>query len=286
MLTGIRQRERLRDRIGAKWRGAHFADRIDVGEDRLTEDRRLLQGPNSRVRELAFLMEAAFDFFRGFRVLHFVGPCVTVFGSARFGEGHPYYALAREAGAALARMGFTVMTGGGPGLMEAANRGAYEAGGRSVGCNIQLAHEQRPNPYMQRSLTCHHFFVRKVLLFKYSYAFVALPGGVGTIDELFEALTLIQTGKIERFPVVLLGTEYWAPLSTLLESMAASGTIAAADPRLVFITDSVTEAVAYLERHAVDRFALREPRPSRWFWEQGSVRPGAPALPASEVRGR
>jgi uncharacterized protein (TIGR00730 family) len=244
-------------------------------------DRILLEGPHSRRDELRLVAGALFDFVRGFRVLHFVGPCVTVFGSARFREGHAYYALGREVGRRLSDLGFTVMTGGGPGLMEAANRGAREAGGRSVGCNIQLPAEQLPNPYLDRSVTCRHFFVRKVLLFKYSYAFVALPGGVGTIDELFEALTLIQTGKIDRFPVVLIGTEYWRPLTDLLAQMAAAGAMAAADRRLLFATDSVDDAIAYLERNAIDRFKLRAPRPSRWFGERAVV-----PLPASTTRSR
>ena len=241
---------------------------------RTRDDERLLEGPHSRTRELLFLLHAFADFLRGFRVLHFVGPCVTVFGSARFAEGHPYYALGREVGARLAGMGFTVMTGGGPGLMEAANRGARDGGGRSVGCNIELPEEQRPNAYLDRVVTCRHFFVRKVLLFKYSYAFVALPGGIGTVDELFEALTLIQTRKVARFPIVLIGTAYWQPLTTLLESLAAAGAIAAADLRLVFTTDSVGDAMAHLDRHAIDRFNLRRLRPSRWFGERGPA-PGA-----------
>ena len=231
------------------------------------EDVALLQGPHSRTRELLLLLQATADFLHGFRVLHFVGPCVTVFGSARFADGHPYYALAREVGGRLARVGFTVMTGGGPGLMEAANRGAREAGGGSVGCNIALPQEQQPNAYMDRSVTCRHFFVRKVLLFKYSYGFVALPGGVGTIDELFEALTLIQTRKIARFPIVLMGCDYWKPLTGLLERMAAAGALDRSDLDLVFATDSVDAAIAHLERNAVDRFALRAPAPSRWLGE-------------------
>jgi uncharacterized protein (TIGR00730 family) len=209
---------------------------------------------------------------------------VTVFGSARFREGHPFYALARDVGGGLARLGFTVMTGGGPGLMEAANRGAREAGGRSVGCNIELPEEQQPNAFMDRSVTCRHFFVRKVLLFKYSYAFVALPGGGGTIDELFEALTLIQTRKIDRFPVVLVGTAYWQPLTDLFAQMAREGAIAPADLRLLFVTDSVADAMAYLERNAIELFALRQPRPSRWFGERPAHAPEP--LPASGPRGR
>src|SRR5580765_4789395 len=167
-------------------------------------DRYFLAGPHSRFRELQLLGRAVRDFVRGFRVLHFVGPCVTVFGSARFGESHPHYATAREVGRRVAELGFTVMTGGGPGLMEAANRGAREAGGRSVGCNIELPQEQAPNPYLDRSVTIRHFSVRKTLLMKYSYAFVVCPGGVGTLDELFEALTLIQTGNVMNFPIVLM----------------------------------------------------------------------------------
>src|SRR5262245_21448532 len=161
------------------------------------EVRRFLQGPQARRSELFRAIRIFIEFIRGFRALHFVGPCVTVFGSARFKEDHPYYALGREVGRALARAGFTVMTGGGPGIMEAANRGAKDVGGRSVGCNIELPEEQRPNPYLDRWITFRHFFVRKVMLVKYSYAFVALPGGFGTLDEIFETATLVQTGKIK-----------------------------------------------------------------------------------------
>src|SRR5438046_4630492 len=156
-------------------------------------DEILLEEPRSRIRELITLIRVMRDFLRGFRVLHFVGPCVTVFGSARVKIDSPYYELARKMGAAIARLGFTVMTGGGPGIMEAANRGAKDVGGRSVGCNIELASEQAANPYLDRCVRMHYFFVRKALLVKYSYAFVVMPGGAGTLDELFEAVTLIQT---------------------------------------------------------------------------------------------
>jgi hypothetical protein len=159
------------------------------------------------------------------------------------------------------------MTGGGPGLMEAANRGAREAGGRSVGCNIALPHEQQPNAFLDRWVTCHYFFVRKVLLFKYSYGFIALPGGVGTIDELFEAFTLIQTGKVRQFPMILIGTAYWRPLTDLLRRMVVDGAIAPSDIELLFVTDNVDDAIAHLERNAIDRFALRAPKPSRWLGE-------------------
>jgi len=233
-------------------------------------DRILLEGPHSRLRELRLLFGAVVDFLRGFRTLHFVGPCVTVFGSARFHEDHPYYALAREVGSRVSRLGFTVMTGGGPGLMEAANRGARDAGGRSVGCNIILQEEQDPNPYLDCVVTCRHFFVRKVLLFKYSYGFVALPGGIGTMDELFEALTLIQTRKIEHFPVVLIGSDYWQPLVALLDRMADAGTIARADLDLLLVTDDLDRAMRHLEVQAIEHFGLRarpRPKPSRWLGE-------------------
>jgi uncharacterized protein (TIGR00730 family) len=159
------------------------------------------------------------------------------------------------------------MTGGGPGLMEAANRGAREAGGRSVGCNIALPREQKPNAFLDRWVTCHYFFVRKVLLFKYSYGFIALPGGVGTIDELFEAFTLIQTGKIRQFPMILFGSAYWYPLIDLLHRMVIDGAMAASDIELLFVTDNVADAIMYLEANAIDRFALRAPKPSQWLGE-------------------
>ena len=236
-----------------------------------TDDRILLEGPHSRFREILILFRAARDFVRGFRGLHFVGPCITVFGSARFPEGHQYYQLGREVGRALAGLGFTVMTGGGPGVMEAANRGAQEAGGRSVGCNVTLPHEQFPNRYLDRYVTCHYFFVRKVLLFKYSYGFVVLPGGLGTLDELTEALTLIQTGKILQFPVVLMGAGYWKPFTELLREMVALGTVSATDLDLFLVTDSVPEAMAHIEHHAIRRFGLTKrsvPPPQEWLGEE------------------
>lgn len=198
------------------------------------------------------------EFIRGFRTLHFVGPCVTVFGSARFHEDHPYYQLTRRVGAHLARIGFTVMTGGGPGLMEAASRGAKEAGGFTVGCNIVLPEEQKLNPYLDRAVSFDHFFVRKVMLVKYSYAFVVMPGGIGTMDELFEALTLIQTKKIENFPVVLMGSEYYRPLMGVLAKMLRAGTIDNTDLDLLLVTDSVEEAMSHIEKHAIEPFGLQK----------------------------
>ncbi len=232
-------------------------------------DRVLLEGPNSRLRELLLVWKAVRDFVVGFRRLHFVGPCVSVFGSARFHDGHPYYAVGREVGRRLSGMGFAVMTGGGPGIMEAANRGAHEAGGLSVGCNIELPFEQAPNPYLDRWVTCHYFFVRKVLLFKYSYGFVVLPGGLGTLDELNEALTLIQTGKIADFPVVLIGTAYWEPYMALLREMVREAALSPRDLDLLKVTDDLDEAMAHIEAHTVNRFGLRRvSRPAWWLGER------------------
>lgn len=219
-------------------------------------ERFFLEGPQPRKWELGTVLRVAREFIRGFRTLHFVGPCITVFGSARFKEDHPYYQIARTVGSRLVALGFTVMTGGGPGIMEAANRGAKEAGGMSVGCNILLPHEQKPNRYLDVWLTFRYFFVRKVMLVKYSYGFIVLPGGVGTMDELFESATLIQTGKIESFPVVLIGREYYRPLTDLLEQMVLVGTIDKKDLDLILVTDSIDEAMAHIQTHAIDRFGL------------------------------
>ena len=214
----------------------------------IREDRRLLEGPRSRTAEFFRVMRIAREFIRGFRALHFVGPCVTVFGSARFSEDHRYYQLAREIGGRLAEQGFTVLTGGGPGIMEAANRGAQEAGGRSIGCTIILPEEQAANPYVDQVVTFRYFFVRKVMLVKYSQAFIIMPGGFGTMDEAFEAATLIQTGKIFNFPIVFVGTEYWGPLFDFLkETMLAEQTIASRDVDGFILTDSVDDVIGRLE---------------------------------------
>jgi uncharacterized protein (TIGR00730 family) len=234
------------------------------------EDRFFLEGPRSRTQELFFTIQVMLEFIKGFRVLHFVGPCVSVFGSARLTENNPYYELAREVGRHIAQSGFTVMTGGGPGIMEAANRGAKEAGGRSVGCNIVLPVQQKPNLYMDTWVTFRHFFVRKVLLLKYSYAFVVMPGGLGTMDELFEVVTLIQSKKIMNFPVVLIGKEYFQPVMDFFKRMVLEGTINTSDLDLFLLTDSVDEAMAHIERHAVEKFMLRRlkvPKPSKLLGE-------------------
>jgi uncharacterized protein (TIGR00730 family) len=220
-------------------------------------DEIFLEGPHSRLDEFVTLLRVIRDFLRGFRVLHFVGPCVTVFGSARVQPATPNYELARQMGAAIARLGFTVMTGGGPGTMEAANRGAKEVGGRSVGCSIELPVEQKPNAYLDRCVTLHYFFVRKTLLLKYSYAFVVMPGGAGTLDELFEALTLIQTGKIKNFPIVIMGTDYWKELLDFIKKMATVGMISEADVGLVYATDSVEQAIEHIRSNAIEPFGLR-----------------------------
>jgi len=236
-------------------------------------DEIFLDGPRSRFAEFCTLLRVMRDFLRGFRALHFVGPCVTVFGSARIKPDDPHYELARKMGAAIARLGFTVMTGGGPGIMEAANRGAKEVGGRSVGCNIELPFEQTSNMYLDRCVRLHYFFVRKALLIKYSYAFVVMPGGVGTLDELFEALALIQNEKIKHFPIVIMGTHYWRQLISFIEQMAQRGKISSSDLHLIFATDSVEEAIAHIRDKAIEPFGLKRVVHMRrhfpWLGESG-----------------
>jgi uncharacterized protein (TIGR00730 family) len=235
-----------------------------VPEDDL---RRFLAGPQSRWREARLAGRIVKEFVRGFRALHFAGPCVTVFGSARFTPGHHAYALARAVGFGLARAGFTVMTGGGGGVMEAANRGAREAGGRSLGCNITLPVEQTPNPYLDRFITFRYFFVRKVMLVKYSYAFVVLPGGFGTLDELFETATLIQTRKVSSFPLVLMDEAFWKPMLGFLDHLVAAKTIEPADVARLIVTDDVETAVEAIRTAAMAQFGLsygRRPQ-RRWY---------------------
>ena len=233
------------------------------------QERYFLEGPKSRYDEFKFTLQVLFEFIKGFRAFHFVGPCVTVFGSARTPDEHHYYEMAYEIGKRLSGIGFTVMTGGGPGIMEAANKGAKDAGGRSVGCNIELPFEQDPNPYMDKWVTFKYFFVRKVLLMKYSYAYVVMPGGAGTMDELFETITLIQTEKISDFPVVIIGKEYWKNLIELLDDFVAQKTIGAEDLDLFIVTDSVDEAIAHIEKNAVEKYKLvkRVFKPKKIFWE-------------------
>ena len=212
-------------------------------------DESLLAGARGTLSNLKDSLDIAREFYYGFRSLRNIGPCVTVFGSARFQEDHSYYQLARATACELGQCGYTIMTGGGPGIMEAANRGARDAGVLSVGCNIELPMEQHPNPYLDLWTEFNHFFVRKVMLVKYSSAFVVLPGGFGTMDEVFETLTLIQTAKIKRFPLVVMGTDYWRHLRDFIQSaMIAEDTILPEDMDPILITDEVSEAVAFIEQ--------------------------------------
>jgi hypothetical protein len=206
------------------------------------------------------------EFSRGFAALYDLGPAVTVFGSARFGEDTEHYHKAMELGCELAKAGFAVITGGGPGIMEAANRGAHEANGISVGCNIILPNEQKPNPYVNKSVYFHHFFVRKVMLVKYSCAFVVMPGGVGTLDEMFEAATLIQTRKMGPFPIICFGTKFWEELRHLMAQLIASGSVGEDELDFFQMTNSPKEAVelvvsAFPEsvRTALKRIAAANP---------------------------
>jgi uncharacterized protein (TIGR00730 family) len=238
------------------------------------EERMFLEGPHSRGFEFRRAFRIFWELMYGFRHLHFLGPCVTVFGSARFSEPHPYYLLTRELGAQIAQAGFTVMTGGGPGLMEAANRGAKDAKGTSIGCNITLPQEQKPNPYLDKWVEFRYFFVRKVMLAKYSYGFIAMPGGFGTLDELFEIATLVQTGKIKNFPIILMGSEYWSPLLRFIHTtLLTNGAIDRRDVERILITDSPTEAVTHIQSCAIEQFGLhyaaRHKPPRRLFFESG-----------------
>ena len=226
---------------------------------------KFLAGPQNRWKELLFASKVFFEFIKGFRALHFVGPCVTVFGSARFKEGHAYYEKTVELSARIAELGFTIMTGGGPGIMEAANKGAKQVGGRSVGCNIVLPHEQNHNPYLDKWVNIKYFFVRKTLLLKYSYAFVVMPGGFGTLDEYFEALTLIQTKKINEFPIVIFDTVFHQMLIAHINLLKEEQTISPNDTDLFLVTDSVDEAVAYIQRNSIIRFNLKTEKPYRPF---------------------
>ena len=222
-------------------------------------EKAFLRGRRTRNEDLESVVTIFLEFLRGFESFDFEGPCVTVFGSSRFKEDHEYYGLAREMGAALARAGYAVMTGGGPGLMEAANRGAKEEGGLSLGCNIQLPREQKPNAYLDKFIEFEHFFVRKVMLVKYSSAFVVMPGGYGTLDEAFEVATLIQTGKLERFPIIGLGGDFWSKLREFArETMIGEGVISAEDIAFIHPTESVAEAMSYLPPTADLSTVVRE----------------------------
>lgn len=237
---GIAAWERAWD---AHWSGGgHSSYELPAGS-LMNQGRDFLLSARTPEHEEARLGQIIMEFSRGFSALYDLGPAVTVFGSARFGEGHPYYQLGVEVGRELAKAGFAVMTGGGPGIMEAANRGAYEANGVSVGCNIILPHEQKPNPYVNKSIDFHHFFVRKVMLVKYSCAYVVMPGGLGTMDELFETATLIQTHKMGPFPMVCLGAKFWREFQELMAQLVGEKTVSADELDFMQITDSPKEAV-------------------------------------------
>jgi uncharacterized protein (TIGR00730 family) len=226
-----------------------------------------LDGPRSRWKDLKFVIKVAWEFVKGFRALHFSGPCVAVFGSARYKEDHEYYQLTRKLSGEIAKLGYTIMTGGGPGLMEAANRGAKDVKGKSVGCNIILPHEQEPNPYLDKWVDMNYFFVRKTLLIKYSYVFVIMPGGFGTMDELFEAMTLIQTKKIQDFPVIIFCKDYHKDMLEHIEQMRLRKTISEEDLSLFLVTDSIEEAVHHIEK-SIQKFGLTPIKPKKWLFEK------------------
>lgn len=213
------------------------------------QERQFLRSLRSYDEELASAGRVFMEIMHAAVDLKDLGRCVTVFGSVRFTADHGYYKLARNVGRALARAGYTVVTGGGPGIMEAANRGAQEAGGVSIGCNISLPREQQPNPYVDRFVEFDHFFVRKMMMVKLSSAFVLLPGGFGTLDEIFEAITLMQTRKIEPMPVVVLGGEFWKSMQAfIVDSMLREETIGTADTDLISLAETPEQAVAIIQR--------------------------------------
>ncbi len=215
-------------------------------DSHLLNEEAFLRGPDDLLLDFDRAVKVFNEFVSGCRDLYDIGPAVTVFGSARFEEDHRYYQMARELGRELSEKGFAVVTGGGPGIMEAANRGAQEAGGLSVGCNIDLPMEQELNPYVDVTLDFDYFFVRKVMLVKYSAGFVFMPGGIGTLDEMFETLTLVQTGKMKTFPCVAMGEDYWKPMIEFVaESMHKEGTVTPGEVD-VEMSDSPEAAAEYI----------------------------------------
>ncbi|MCX8081130.1 MAG: TIGR00730 family Rossman fold protein [Bacteroidia bacterium] len=229
-------------------------------------EKKFNRGKQSRWDEFLFLLKVLFEFIKGFRTFHFLDECITVFGSARFTEGNLYYENARKLAFELSKKGYVILTGGGPGIMEAANRGAREAGGLSVGCNILLPHEQKPNPFLDKWVTIKYFFVRKVILIKYSKAFIIFPGGYGTLDEFFEALTLMQTGKIPSFPVILFGKSFHEALYAHIEKMKNENTISEDDAKMFLFTDDIKEALDYLNSHPAFRITKPPKKFKPIFW--------------------
>jgi uncharacterized protein (TIGR00730 family) len=239
------------------------------------EERSFLSGPRSRWEEFRYTIGVMRQFIRGFRTLHFAGPCITIFGSARFPEDHSYYRMARSIAHSVADMGFTIMTGGGPGIMEAANRGARESGGKSIGCNIVLPREQHPNNYLDRFVNIDFFFVRKELLRKYSHAFIVFPGGFGTLDEFFETITLIQTKKTAPFPVIIIGKQFHEHLMAHIELMVQEGTISEADLKLMLFTDDLTEALEHISEYvtANPTVHLKPKKKALWLLGEKELKP-------------
>ncbi|MFZ2512181.1 MAG: TIGR00730 family Rossman fold protein [Gordonia sp. (in: high G+C Gram-positive bacteria)] len=238
---------------GVRYAGA-VRVRVPEGDEYVTSDETLLQWVDPSDRQLATertaqdswrVLRIQSEFVAGFDAMREVGEAVTVFGSARIAPGSAAYETGVELGRKLAQAGYSVITGGGPGAMEATNKGAFEAGGQSVGLNIELPFEQHMNPYLTVGMNFRYFFVRKTMFVKYAQAFVCLPGGVGTLDELFEAVTLVQTGKVTKFPIVLIGRTFWGPLTDWLrESLLAGGMVSPEDVGLVTVVDTVDQAVA------------------------------------------
>lgn len=231
------------------------------------EEKLFLEGRHTRGYEFIRAFHIFLECIRGFRALHFVGPCITVFGSARFKNDHPNYLIAKNFGIEIAKRGFTVITGGGPGLMEAANLGAKEFGGKSVGCNIVLPKEQKPNPYLDLWVEFKYFFVRKLMLAKYSYAFIVMPGGFGTLDEFFEIATLIQTGKMRGFPVILVGKSYREGLLAFLKNpVLTAGNISAKDLESIWLTDDAVEALDLITEAVAKKYGLQYIRKKKPWW--------------------
>ncbi len=232
---------------------------------------KFLEGPLSRWQEFKYLIDVAWDMFKGVRALHFVGPCISIFGSARFHEDNIYYKATQQIASELAKLGFTIMTGGGPGIMEAANKGAKMVDGKSVGCNIKLAFEQKPNEYLDHWVTMDYFFTRKTMLIKYSYAFIVMPGGYGTMDEFFESLTLIQTGKVLDFPIILFGRKYHEDLILYIDNLVQQGAINPEDREMILITDEVSEIIEYIKNNLTIKSILAKynsPHAIKWLFEK------------------
>ena len=244
-----------------------------MGEQFVRREIGFLNNVQNRWIEFKYVVGVVKQFIKGLRTLHFVGPCVTVYGSARFQEDHLFYKQARHISAEIAKLGLTIMTGGGPGIMEAANRGAKDVNGKSVGCNIVLPHEQSHNPYMDKFVNIDSFFVRKELLRKYSIAFVIMPGGIGTLDEFFETYTLVQTGKLIKYPIVVMDKPYYKNIMQHLDKMIEEKTISPEDKDLVLFTDSSDEAVEYIKNfiHDYNMRAKESPKP-RWILGEKSLR--------------